>query len=43
VLEKLAFTANGADERNCLSRGTKVLCHNMVLTREAHEREKDSR
>jgi RimJ/RimL family protein N-acetyltransferase len=43
VLSKLGFTPDGADERNCLSRGTKVLCHKMVLAREAYERGKDSR
>ncbi len=38
VLEKIGCKPNDAEERDCLSRGTKVFCHKVVLTRAAFER-----
>jgi len=35
VLEKLGFEPAGGDTRACLSRGTAVFCHKVVLTRAA--------
>lgn len=34
VLEKLGFLPDGEELRDCLSRGHRVRCHNVVLTRE---------
>ena len=38
VLEKIGCKANGEDEKNCLSRGTNVFCHKVVLRRADFER-----
>ena len=38
VLEKMGCRPSGTEERDCLSRGTKVFCHKVVLTRAAFER-----
>ena len=35
VLAKLGARHNGSRMRNCMARGVKVLCHEMMLTREA--------
>jgi RimJ/RimL family protein N-acetyltransferase len=35
VLAKLGARHNGSRMRNCAARGVKVLCHEMLLTREA--------
>ena len=35
VLAKLGARHNGSRMRDCLARGVKVLCHEMLLTREA--------
>jgi len=34
VLEKLGCVPNGTGQRDCLSRGHAVYCHNVVLTRD---------
>ena len=38
VLEKIGFKPNGSEERDCLSRGTTVFCHKVVLRRREFER-----
>jgi RimJ/RimL family protein N-acetyltransferase len=38
VLEKIGFKPNGTEERDCLSRGTTVFCHKVVLNRVDFER-----
>ena len=38
VLQKLGCVPDGEEERPCLSRGCKVICHKVVLTRAAFER-----
>jgi len=43
VLEKLGCVPDGSEERASLSRGTKVFCHKVVLTRAAYERRKECR
>ena len=35
VLEKLGCSADGDEHLDCLSRGTKVFCHKVMLTRAA--------
>ena len=37
VLEKLGCVPDGNDERSCLSRGTNVFCHKVVLKRADYE------
>ena len=41
VLEKLGCATDGAEERLSLSRGCKVFCHKVVLTRAAYLRRKE--
>ena len=41
VLEKLGCVPDGEEVRSCLSRGTNVFCHKVVLTRAAYERRKE--
>jgi len=43
VLEKLGCEPDGEEERASLSRGCKVICHKVVLTRAAFERRSESR
>ena len=38
VLEKIGFESNGAEELDCLSRGSAVICHKVVLNRREFER-----
>jgi len=38
VLEKIGCKPDGAEEQDCLSRGSTVFCHKVVLTREDFER-----
>lgn len=38
VLEKIGFKPNGTEEHDCLSRGTTVFCHKVVLSRDDFER-----
>ena len=43
VLAKLGARHNGSRMRDCLARGVEVLCHEMLLTREAISCEKGAR
>ena len=38
VLEKIGCKPDGTEEQDCLSRGSTVFCHKVVLTREDFER-----
>lgn len=38
VLEKIGFKPIGTEERDCLSRGTTVFCHKVILSRDEFER-----
>ncbi len=37
VLEKIGCKPNGTEERDCLSRGTTVFCHKVILCRADYE------